>query len=186
MDFRPHALIEALPIYGWVVLSTVAIYLFLIAGFRLVGRRQLGQLTVVDLVIIVIMGSAVETAMIHGDVGLGSGIVCAATLLATNRLIAVLASRSRRFRRLVSGGPVLLVHYGQIVEEHLRKVGLTAEDLEAAIRGRGCASLTDVKFAVMEEDGEITVVENDAKVHRTGPLAGPVLLRNGEKPAPGA
>jgi uncharacterized membrane protein YcaP (DUF421 family) len=171
MNLNPGALIAALPIYGWVVFSSIVIYLFLILGFRFVGRRQLGQLTVIDLVVIVVMGSAVETAMIHGDVGLGSGIVCAATLLATNRIIALLVHKSRRFRRFVSGGPVLLVHYGKVVEGHLRRAGMTEADLIAAIRERGYSGPEDVKFAIMEEDGEINVIKNDATTHKVDDVA---------------
>jgi len=180
MIFTLSAFIKALPTYGWVVLCSVSIYLFLIFGFRFIGRRQLGQLTVIDLVVIVVMGSAVETAMIHGDVGLGSGIVCAATLMATNRLISVLARRYRHFRHFVSGGPVLLVDHGKIVDEHLRLVGFTDEDVLAAIRGRGYAGLDDVKFAVMEEDGEVTVIPASTLAHKT-----PASIRTVSRPGPG-
>src|SRR5437762_7677761 len=98
---------------------TVLIYLFLIVALRVLGHRQLGQLTVLDLVIIIILGSAVETAMIGSNTSLPTGLVSAGTLLATNRLLNLALCRSRRLRHLVEGHPILLVNQGHFVEEHL-------------------------------------------------------------------
>src|SRR5690349_25029534 len=109
-----------LPILG----HTLAIYAFLIFGLRVLGRRQTGQLTVLDLTIIILLGSAVETAMIAGNTRLVAGLVSAATLLAANRVLTRIVCRSRRLRRLIVGNPVLLVHNGHFIEEHLKKAGL--------------------------------------------------------------
>ncbi len=154
-----------------VVLYTLTIYVFLILGFRFFARRTLGQLNVVDLVIIVIMGSAVETAMIGGNISLPAGLVSATTLLVANRVFAYVVSRSKRLRRLIGGGPVLVVSHGHIIEERLKRNGLTEEDVMEALRERGCCDLADVKYAVMEEDGEINVVEMDHPVIKAPPVA---------------
>jgi uncharacterized membrane protein YcaP (DUF421 family) len=152
--------VRSLPL---VALYTFSIYVFLIASFRLVGRRTLGQLTIIDLVIIVIMGSAVETAMVDGNCSFPAGIVSAGTLLLSNRLFAYLSARSHRFRRLISGNPVLVISNGHLIEEHLKRAGLTEEDVMQALRERGCCEISEVKFAVVEADGEINVVENDPR-----------------------
>jgi len=138
--------------------ATAAIYLFLIAGLRLVGRRQLGQLTVLDLVVVLVLGSAVETAMIHGDTSLPVGLVSAATLLILNRLLSLLLLRSRRFRHLVNGGPTLLVNHGAVLDEHLVRAGMTEADLVEALRARGFAGPQGVRAAVLETDGSVSVV----------------------------
>ncbi len=161
MKFEIPYYIQDLPI---VALYTFIVYVLLIVGFRFIGRRQLGQLNVVDLVIILIMGSAVETAMVHGNVSLPAGIVSAGTLLLTNRLITKLASKWSVFRRFVSPGPVLIVSRGKMIEEHIKRYGLTEEDVLQAIRQRGYDDLSKIKFAVMEEDGEINVVCNDTTI----------------------
>ncbi len=150
-----------------VVFNTVVIYIFLIVAFRLLGRRQLGQLNVIDLVVVLIMGSAVETAMINGNISLPAGLVCALTLLLTNRIIAAIAGKYKPFRRFVSGVPIVLVSHGHLIEESLKRAGLTEADLMEAIRSRGCDNYDCINYAVMEEDGEITVVEKDQKVIRT-------------------
>jgi uncharacterized membrane protein YcaP (DUF421 family) len=138
--------------------STAAIYLFLIVTLRLVGRRQLGQLTVIDLVVVLALGSAVETAMIHGNTSLAAGFVSAGTLLAFNRALTWAFLRSPRLSHLVNGGPILLVHDGTVIEEHLRRVGITQPDLDAALRSRGFGDSSGVREAVLETDGSITVV----------------------------
>jgi uncharacterized membrane protein YcaP (DUF421 family) len=152
-----------------VVSQTLAIYFFLIIGLRILGRRQMGQLTVFDLVILIVLGSAVETAMIAGDTSLTAGLVSAAALLAANRLLSHFGLRSRRLRRLLGGGPVLLIHNGRFVQENLRKLGLTEEEVRAGIRERECADVADVRYAVQEADGEITVVPIDASVLEGNP-----------------
>ena len=151
-----------------VALHTTAIYFFLIAGLRCLGRRQMGQLTSVDLMIIIVLGSAVETAMVAGNTTLEAGLVSAATLLAVNRGLAFVLHRSKRLRHLVVGGPVLLVHFGHFVEEHLRRVGLTEADVLEAIHERGEAGIEKVKFAVLEVDGSINVVPLGAATHCGG------------------
>src|SRR5579863_9759084 len=117
--------------------STAAIYLFLVGALRLLSRRQLGQLTVIDLVVVLLLGSAVETAMIHGNTSLPVGLASAGTLLIVNRVLTVVFLRSRRLSHLVNGGPFLLVHDGRVLDEHLVRSGMTRADLIEALRARG-------------------------------------------------
>ncbi|MDE2127935.1 MAG: DUF421 domain-containing protein [Armatimonadetes bacterium] len=147
-----------------VVGSTLVIYAVLIGLIRVLGRSITAQLGAVDLAVILVLGSAVETAMVHGDVSLPAGLECAATLLIANRIIAVLALRYPAARRLVSAGAVVLVRDGQPVEENLKRTGLTIDDVLQAIRERECDDLATVAYAVLEEDGEINVIESDAAV----------------------
>ena len=149
-----------------VIWHTLFVYFFLIFMVRILGRRQLGQLNVVDLVVIIILGSAVETAMVAGITHLDAGIVCALTLLLANRGIAFISQRSPRFRRMLSGNPVLLVRNGEFIEEHLKRTGFSKEDVMQAVRERERDSLSDIRFVVLERDGAITVVPNDAIIHK--------------------
>jgi uncharacterized membrane protein YcaP (DUF421 family) len=137
--------------------STLFIYLFLVAGFALVGRRTLSQLSMIDLVIILIMGSAVETAMVHGDTSLTAGLASATTLLVINRVFAV-GRRRGWLRWLFPHEPYLLVQDGRVIEAHLKRAELTRDDLLEAMRERGYSSFADVRYAVLEEDGEINVI----------------------------
>src|SRR5437016_8093731 len=104
-----HPMIPPAYSLSQVATHTLVIYAFLMAALRLVARRQLGQLTAIDLVIIVSLGSAVETAMIAGNTSLVAGLVSATTLLVTNRILSRIVLRWRRLRRFVIGSPLLLV-----------------------------------------------------------------------------
>ena len=148
--------------YGAVVLSTVAIYLFLIAMLRLVGRRTTSGLAPLDFLVVVLLGSAVETAMVGASTSLRVGLVSAAALLAANFALSATMRRWRRFRHLVGGVPTLLVHDGEFVPSHLRRVGLTRADVREALRARDVGCLDEVRFAVMEPDGRINVVRRPA------------------------
>jgi len=143
--------------------SGVAIYSFVIVLLRVFGRRTLGQLTVIDLVVLLVLGSAVETAMIHGDISLAAGLVSAAALLTTNRLLTWIFRRFRPLRNFLESGPILLVHNGRILHTHLRGLAMTTEDLAAALRSRGYARTEDVLAAVLETDGTFSVVANDQR-----------------------
>jgi uncharacterized membrane protein YcaP (DUF421 family) len=148
----------SVPVLLIVAGTTACIYLFLIVILRVFGRRQLAQLSVLDFVVVLLLGSAVETAMIHGDLSLPAGLVSAGTLLVLNRLLTWAFLRSPRLSQLVNGGPILLVHDGRVLDGHLRRVGLTRPDLDASLRGRGYESPADVRAAVLETDGTISVV----------------------------
>ena len=116
------------------------------------------MLSGLDLSVVLLLGSAVETAMIHGDLSLPAGLVSAGTLIVLNRLLTWVFLRSPRLSQLVNGGPVLLVHDGHVLEGHPRRVGLTRPDLDAALRGRRFADPGGVRAAVLETDGTISVV----------------------------
>ncbi len=146
-----------------VAVSTVVIYFFLCLSMRLVSRRQLGQLSPLDLLVIVLLGSAVETAMVQGDMSLKAGLVSGTSLLISNYFISRAIRRSKRFGHLCGAGPVLLVHDGKFVEEHLKRIGFTHEDVLHALRQREFADLSNVRFAVLEGDGQINVIPKDMK-----------------------
>lgn len=158
----PHNIVEMIPLLQ-VFVYTAGIYLFLIAGFRFFGQRQLGQLTPIDLIIILIMGSGVETAMVNGNTSLAAGLVSSATLLSMNYVLTRILTRYKKANHLVGGGIKLLVSHGHPVVENLRRLGLTMDDLMSAVRQRGYDSLDNILYATFEEDGEITVVEMTAK-----------------------
>lgn len=137
---------------------TTVIYLFLIAVMRIFGRRELGQLSVLDLIVLLILGSAVETSMIHGNLTLPAGLTSAATLLVVNKVLSLIFLRSKRLRHIVNGGPVVLVHDGKVVHSHCKRVGMRDADLAEALRAKGYDSVAQVRFAVCETDGQVSVV----------------------------
>jgi uncharacterized membrane protein YcaP (DUF421 family) len=153
-----------LAVPAWnIVLRTLVVYLVVLIGLRLAGKREIGQMTVFDLVVLLLLANAVQNAMVGPDSSLLGGILAAGVLLVLNALVARLGLRWPHLRRLVEGTPTLLVLRGEVILEHLRREGLDQETLEAAVREHGVARLEDVEIAVLEIDGSISVVPAGAE-----------------------
>jgi uncharacterized membrane protein YcaP (DUF421 family) len=149
----------SLAIPAWnIILRTVAVYLMILLGLRLTGKREIGQMTVFDLVLLLLIANAVQNAMVGPDTSLPGGLLAAAVLLALNAGVARLRLRWPWLRRLIQGSPTLLILHGEVIEAHLRREGVDAETLETALREHGVADLSDVEMAVLEIDGSISVV----------------------------
>lgn len=141
-----------------IILRTVLVYLVILVGLRLSGKREIGQMTVFDLVVLLLISNAVQNAMVGPDTSLTGGIVAAVVLLVLNLLISRLRMTSPRMRRLVEGTPTLLILHGQIIPEHMRREGIDEESLMAAVREHGVAEISGVEMGVLEIDGSISVV----------------------------
>jgi len=144
--------------YGIVALHTLIIYIYLIVLVRVFGRRQLGQLTIIDLLVIILLGSTVETAMINGNTAIRAGLISATTLMLANFLISKLFARFKGLRHITGSEPALLIHDGKFIQENLKRSGLTEADLMEALRGRECADLQTVRSAVLEVDGTVNII----------------------------
>lgn len=141
-----------------ILLRTVVVYLVILVGLRLAGKREIGQMTVFDLVVLLLIANAVQNAMVGPDTSLTGGILAAVVLLFVNSLIARLRLKWPRLRRWVEGSPTLLVLHGEIISEHMRREGLDEETLLTALREHGMADLSGVEMAVLEIDGSISIV----------------------------
>jgi uncharacterized membrane protein YcaP (DUF421 family) len=147
--------------------KTALIYAFLVAGLRLLGKRELGQMTVYDLVLIVVLANSVQNAMVGDDTTLVGGLVAALTLLLLNRLFTLLLIRFPTLERRVVGEPLLIVSDGRVLPDRLKQEGVSREQVLAALRGHGIERVEDARMCVLEVDGTISVVPWDATVHRT-------------------
>ena len=149
--------------------STAIIYIFVILTMRLFGRHPLSQLSALDLVILMLLGSSVETSMVHASYALRGGFVSVAVLLILNRLFTFGMLRSKRFKNLVAGGPTILVYNGVMVDEHLKRTGLTHADVLEALREREFGDISEVKLAVLEPDGIVNVVPKEDEKQKKSP-----------------
>jgi uncharacterized membrane protein YcaP (DUF421 family) len=147
--------------------KTAAVYLFLVVGLRVFGKRELGQLSLYDLVMIIILGNAVQNAMINNDNTLGGGVVAAAVLLTLNWCLNRFITSNRRAERFLVGGPVLIVHDGQPLRDRMAREGISDDQLAAALREHGIDDVHDVHLAVLESDGTISVVPQGTQVLKT-------------------
>ena len=140
------------------VLRSTVVYVFLLVAFRVCGKRQLGQLTAFDLVVLLVISNMVQNAVIGEDNSLGGGLIGATTILLLNAVVAYLTFRFKRVDRVVEHSPTMLVRHGRIIRANLRRERLGPRDLRAALRHHGVISLRDIRYAFLEEDGHVSVV----------------------------
>jgi uncharacterized membrane protein YcaP (DUF421 family) len=144
-----------------IVLRTGVIYLLVLIGVRLSGKREVGQMTPFDLTLLLLLSNSVQNAMTGPDTSLLGGAVAAGTLLILNYLVADVAGLSRRFRKLVEGEPSLLIHDGKIIESHMEREHVSMDELNRSLREHGLTSCKQVALAVLEVDGSISCLKYD-------------------------
>lgn len=147
-----------------IVTRSFIIYVFIVLAIRLFGKKELTQLSIIDLVFILLLSNAVQNAMVGGDSSIVGGLAAATGLFVTNWILKHLIFRSRHLNELLQGGPLLLVYKGKVHEAHMRRAGISQDELEAAVREHGVERVRDVDLAILEVDGNISVMSGDFKV----------------------
>jgi uncharacterized membrane protein YcaP (DUF421 family) len=144
-----------------IALRTGVIYLVVLIGVRLSGKREVGQMTPFDLTLLLLLSNSVQNAMTGPDTSLIGGIVAASTLLLLNYVVGNISGTNRAFRRVVQGEPSLLIHDGKAIESHMAKEHVSMDELHRALREHGITSVHDVALAVLEVDGSISCMKYD-------------------------
>jgi uncharacterized membrane protein YcaP (DUF421 family) len=147
--------------------KTAIVYVFLVVGLHLLGKRELGQMTVYDLVLIIVLANAVQNAMVGNDTTLLGGLVAAVTLLGLDRVFTALMVRFPALALRVNGEPRVIVSDGHFQTEAMRKEGVSRDMVLAALREHGLTALKQVRTCVLEVDGTISVIPIESTVHRT-------------------
>jgi uncharacterized membrane protein YcaP (DUF421 family) len=154
-----HAAVWKMSIDWWeFILRGIIIYVFLIILLRVTGKRQIGQMSPFDLVLLLVLSNAVQNSMNGGDNSLIGGMISAGTLVAINWLVGSLTYKSKRAEALFEGRPELLIHDGKPFEKALAQSHLTLHELSTALRESGCSDVEDVRAAFLENDGMISVI----------------------------
>ena len=156
-----------LQIPAWdLVLRSVVIYAALFAALRLFGKRQVGQFTVFDLVLVLLIANAVQPAMTGPDSSLLGGLIIIAALILVNYAVSRL-DRTRFFHRILQPQPAVIIKDGSYLEDVMRRENVDLDECETAIREHGMDSVGDVKLGVLEPDGTISIVPTDARTVHT-------------------
>jgi len=144
--------------WSHLVIRAVIIYVVFFIGLRLFGKRELGQFTTFDLVLVLLVANALQPAITGPDNSVTGGIIIITILLVFNRMVALVRNRWPWFDALIDPPPTVVVQDGEISKLALEKEGLSETDVDMAIREHGIDKLSDVKQAVLENDGSISVV----------------------------
>lgn len=139
-------------------IRAAAVYVVVLVLVRIVGKRTVGQYTPFDLIVVVLLGTAVQNSLISDDTSLVGGLIIAATLLGLNWCVGFFSARSPRFDRVVEGRPVVLVRHGEVFEDELRRQCVSAREFEAALRKSECSDPSEVELALLETSGDISVL----------------------------
>jgi uncharacterized membrane protein YcaP (DUF421 family) len=140
------------------VLRTAIIYLLFLVFLRLSGKRQLGQFTLFDIALVLLAANALQPAMTGPDQSLTGGLIIIITIFTLNRLVAEARLRMSFVRRLLEFQPTVIGRDGQWLMDELEKQGLDLDDVDAALREHGLERVDQMKLAVLEEDGSISIV----------------------------
>ena len=141
-----------------VLIRTVVLYLFIIVGLRLLGKRQIGELEPAELTLALIIADLASVPMQDNGIPLLAGLIPIVVLLCVSTILSVLSTKSIRFRALLCGRPSIVVENGVVLEKELRKNRLTVDELMEELRLQGCPDFRDVKFAVLETNGMLSVL----------------------------
>jgi uncharacterized membrane protein YcaP (DUF421 family) len=140
------------------ILRSAVVYVFLLVAFRMAGKRTLGQMTAFDLIVLLVISNVVQNALIGNDNSVGGGLLGATTILILNGVVAWLTFRSKRLERIIENTPTVLVRHGRIRWESLRRERMSLPELRTALRREGVLTVGDVRYAILEEDGRVSVI----------------------------
>lgn len=146
-----------------ILLRTTVVYAFVLVGFRISGKREVGMMAPFDFALILLIANAVQNAMVGPDTSLTGGLAAASVLLVINSILGRLAARSKRVERLLRGRARILCNRGHVDLEGLREENLSHEELMQALRENGCATVDECRLAVLEPDGSISVIHHHNK-----------------------
>ena len=144
-----------------IAVSSLAVYIFIIIAIRISGRKELTQLSVTDLVFILLISNAVQNAMVGPNTSLSGGLVAAATLFAANFILKELIYRFTKVSKLIQGQEIMLIYEGVINKKNLRRAKISINELNEAIREHGVSDIAAVNLAVLEVDGNISVLSDN-------------------------
>jgi uncharacterized membrane protein YcaP (DUF421 family) len=144
-----------------IMARTTVVYLLVLIGIRLTGKREVGQMTPFDLTLLLLLSNSVQNAMTGPDTSLLGGAAAAVVLLVLNYLLAELSGLNKRFRSVIQGSPTLLIHNGSLLPANMTKEHITLDEIQCALREHGVNSVNDVALAVLEVDGSISVLKYD-------------------------
>jgi uncharacterized membrane protein YcaP (DUF421 family) len=144
-----------------VVLRTAVVYLFLVVVLRISGKREVGQMSILELIVVLLISDAVQNSMVGDNTTVWAGPIAVLTLLGLDYGLNYVMRRSRGVRKAIEGEPRLLVRDGRLLRKALREEKLDAEEVQAAVRAHGLARIDEVQEAILETDGSISVIPKE-------------------------
>jgi len=143
------------------VLRAIALYIFVLLVMRMVGRRELSSLTPVDLVLLVVLGDAIQQGLTQDDYSVTGAIIVITTIALLQVLTSYITYLSRRAKRVIDGDPIVLIEDGKLIERNLRRQRLRADAVAEEMRMQGIGNFTNVRWGILESNGNFSFIKND-------------------------
>lgn len=150
-----------------IIIRSVAVYIFMLIAIRIFGKKELSQLNTADIILILLISNSVQNAMVGSNSSLQGGLVAALVLFIVNFIFKKIMYNSKTINDLVEDKPVILIHDGHIDFKALAKLEITSSELEEVIREHGVQNFSEVKLAIMEIDGNISVISGNKTLKET-------------------
>ena len=150
-----------------IVFRSVSVYLFMVMALRVFGKKQLSQLNTADVILILLISNSVQNAMVGNNTSLYGGLVAALALFIVNLLFKKVMLKSSFIKELIQDTPEILIHNGKIAFSTISKLGITNDELQEAMREHGVEYYKDVKLAMFEIDGSISIISGAEHLRQT-------------------
>lgn len=150
-----------------IVIRSVTVYLFMVMALRVFGKKELSQLNTADVILILLISNSVQNAMVGNNTSLWGGIIAAVALFIINLIFKKVMSKSNFIKELVQDKPEILVHDGKIDFKTLARLDISSEELQEAMREHGVEHYKDVKLAMFEIDGNISIITGNEHLKQT-------------------
>lgn len=150
-----------------IILRSISVYFFMIIALRIFGKKELSQLNTADVILILLISNSVQNAMVGQDTSLLGGLAAATVLFLINFILKKLMYKYKGFSNFMQEKPEILIHDGNLDFKSLSKLNITADELKEAMREHGIENYKDVKLAMLEIDGNISIISGNKNLKQT-------------------
>ena len=145
-----------------IVLRAIALYVFIVFVMRVIGRRELSSMTPFDLILMIVLGDAIQQGLTQDDYSVTGALIAVATIASLQVFTSYLSFRSRRARKVFEGEPIVVVEHGKLVEHNLRRERMTRDEVSEEMRQQQIGSLEQVEWGILEANGSISFIEKSS------------------------
>ena len=142
-----------------IVLRAVALYVFVVFIMRIIGRREISTLTPFDLVLLIVLGDAIQQGLTQDDYSVTGAIVAVSTLAVMQVITSYISYRVKPFRKILKGEPIILIEDGKLLNQNMRRERITADDVAEEMRTQQIATFDEVQWAILESNGTISFIK---------------------------
>lgn len=150
-----------------IIVRSAAVYLFMLVALRIFGKKELSQLNTADVILILLISNSVQSAMVGSDSSLYGGLAAATVLFIINYILKRLMFKYKKLSDFLQEKPEILIHNGTLEFKTLSKLNITSDELREAMREHGVENFKDVKLAMLEIDGNISIISGDKNLRQT-------------------